>query len=134
MAKAPVKPDTTPLGGGKIGLNGTEIWIKTQRVDSRLYTNTMDATGDGDSDPMFVANGFLYGSLSITGWMISGQASGAAATIKAGVAIAVTVDLSANRTISGTLLIQQSRMNWTAAAQAVPFSIAGQFTGAITEA
>ena len=131
---ATAKPATTAIGGGDIGLTGSTIYIKAERIQTDTSTRTANVTGDGDTDAVFVANGLVYVRMSVQGWMESGQSTGSLNAIKAGAELDVVINFSASRTYTGKILVERALMSWTRQSQTIPLSLTGVFTGAITEA
>ncbi len=130
----PMVPKNGNITGGIIGVTGTSLYIKINAGVYDFSTKVENFTGAGDSVPQYISNQLLYGAISVNGWAIAGQSTGALNAIRAGTAMAIILTLDTGRTVTGTLLVSKTKFNWRKEGASVPMALNGLFTGTLTEA
>jgi hypothetical protein len=115
MSTVPLgKPSTvtgailTFASGSGIGSATGNFRIKTQRIQSRIGSPTQDVTGDGDTNPCYANNGWLYGQFRLEGFMVSGAAMGVANIINDSnnPTVEMTFNLSSGRFIKSKVIVE----------------------------
>jgi len=110
--------------------------LKTERVRTRAFVHSRETTGDGDTNPVFLDSGLVYGSWAINGWMLAGAANELKTSLLADQhdsngdpKYTLTVSLAANRGFEDKgVLIQDMVLEYVRKAEVIGVSMRGVFT------
>ena len=122
-------PVTNHAGGGSLSTSGTLFYIKVRESQEQFFSPAAEVTGDDDSYPEFENNGLLYGNITVRGLMIASQAIGLNEIQGSNNPVSLELDLSTNRKLVLTALVEAVAINWSRTAQYIGVTMSIRMTG-----
>jgi hypothetical protein len=126
-------------GSGRIGVDGTYIFLKVQSAQFNLSQSVIDTTGDGDSFATYDHNNELRGQISFRGFMIADNHIGIESLVnptagstadKNPFQVTFTPGVgSATRKYKFKMMVSNVVIDWNRVAGLIGVAIQGQLTG-----